>query len=842
MKKITLFFATLLVTFSVLAETTVETLWEKSETTSSKPAQIGTIDYRDFGYFGDTIYLQDKVNSKLYLFDKNGAFLSEKQSAAYHAIDFDDVGNLISANFPVSNLDIKLYDPEKEVFTDLTIVPTGARADFPTVFGNMETGAGAVYAAPKDQAKFFRANFVDGVFTTADEFPLTTSSPGQNYIIPVDQDNVIVCLRSSRIFYYDMKAKKEGAQLLSGIPATASIGGTYFEYDEEKYLVQACSNSTNGNYMGAFKIYNITDPTNVEVVFSRDTDLGKTANSGSTAVHFEAEVKPDGVFIYQFVPKNGLAAYKFHIAAETEVILPTFIDFSVFDGIGESETSGSAMPKIVPMEPDAFGYESGNDTIFVSYKYGIDTCSNVYAADGKIKLSTSKLVGSFQTLPVNTGTVGKIKVEFRGVAWAQTSKIKNSQLQFTYGNQKKTIDISHKKELGFPVTDDHLTPYYVTFDAIETPTPITVEALGSPYDMRVFMDDFAITEYVSDELEMPIIEPKNLNILEPVEISITAAEGLSIRYTQDGTDPSATTGEIYTGPFTISTTQIVKAIAYNESKSSPIATASYNFPTEIKTIAELRSQPTGVSNIYKLTGEAVLTLQSADRGAKYIQDATGAILIDDYSKIIQTVYALGDGIKNICGTLNNYNNMLQFIPVADPGAASSTGNIVTPKEVELANLSNYEAQLVRIKNVKIAGTGNFTKGINCNLNDAANPVLRPHYSDLDYIGQPIPKTNQDIVGVVMIFKETTQFIPRSLAEFTEAGTVGLDITQEGVIYSTNGKLYVPAVSGEKVEVYSITGQKLFRTVATGETIIEGLTAGEVVIVKTTKKAVKVIIR
>ena len=80
---------------------------------------------------------------------------------------------------------------------------------------------------------------------------------------------------------------------------------------------------------------------------------------------------------------------------------------------------------------------------------------------------------------------------------------------------------------------------------------------------------------------------------------------------------------------------------------------------------------------FELTGEAVLTFIGTSRNQKYIEDSSAAILIDDNNGTITTSYSIGDGITGIKGRLSSFANVTQFVPVEDPGAASSTGNAIT---------------------------------------------------------------------------------------------------------------------------------------------------------------------
>ncbi|GEM_PF-146773 len=78
--------------------------------------------------------------------------------------------------------------------------------------------------------------------------------------------------------------------------------------------------------------------------------------------------------------------------------------------------------------------------------------------------------------------------------------------------------------------------------------------------MRTFITDY------SNNAEQPDITPGTGVYASPQIVTITnVTPGTEIRYTVDGTDPTATAGIIYSGPFTVSADTTVKAIAYKES-------------------------------------------------------------------------------------------------------------------------------------------------------------------------------------------------------------------------------------------------------------------------------------
>ncbi|OJX90697.1 MAG: hypothetical protein BGP01_04795 [Paludibacter sp. 47-17] len=341
----------------------------------------------------------------------------------------------------------------------------------------------------------------------------------------------------------------------------------------------------------------------------------------------------------------------------------------------------------------------------------------------------------------------------------------------------------------------------------------------------------------------PLFAPGTGNYLEAQEVTLTSATaGASIYYTVDGSTPD-NTKTLYTAPFSVSATTTVKAIAYKTGMdASAVSSATYTFPTEVANLAALRA---GGPGIYKLTGEVVLTLQSTTRNVKYIQDATGAVVIDDASGVITTTYNLGDGITGLIGTTSVYNGTLQFIPAVNPAAASSTGNVIQPVEVTLENLADYQAKLVKVNGVTISdlasgGNGTFILAKSYDLNGANNPVLRTQYA-LDYIGAELPATAQDIVGVVLMFNSTVQLVPRSLADIKPSVGTGLDKVSDQRIFAAGDQIFVDATAGEVIEVFTVTGQKLTSvTAADGLNTVHSSSKG-VLIVKVADRVAKVML-
>jgi hypothetical protein len=201
---------------------------------------------------------------------------------------------------------------------------------------------------------------------------------------------------------------------------------------------------------------------------------------------------------------------------------------------------------------------------------------------------------------------------------------------------------------------------------------------------------------------------------------------------------------------------------------------------EVANLGELRAQEMG-ETVYLVTGEVVITHMHGQRNQKYIQDETGAIVIDDPDGIITTEYNLYDGITGVSGTLSAYQNLLQFTPAEDPGEATSADNIIEPLVITLTNIQpEHQAMLIRVNEVEfVAEETTFNPSTNYDIQDPSGTgVLRtPSQSAaLDYFGTDIPEGANDMVALVSQFGEDMQIFPRSLEDIYLGGVPAFDVT------------------------------------------------------------------
>ncbi len=293
-----------------------------------------------------------------------------------------------------------------------------------------------------------------------------------------------------------------------------------------------------------------------------------------------------------------------------------------------------------------------------------------------------------------------------------------------------------------------------------------------PIDYIADLGMHTFTSVSGNAAATPTFDPPGGLYTNPVSVSISSATpGAIIYYTTDGSNP--TTGSaVYTTPITISATTTLKAMATAPGlDNSFVASATYIFPVIASNLAALRALPADNTTIYVLTGEVVLTFQQTFRNQKYLQDATAAILIDDLAGVITTVYSVGDGITGITGKLSEFGGMLQFVPTANSGPATSTGNVITPEVITLAqlntNFESYESELVKVMGVTFVGaSGSFANGIVYPINDGtADYNFRTTFYDVDYIGTTIPDGLITIIGIANSRTDGNYLTARFQADF-----------------------------------------------------------------------------
>ena len=230
---------------------------------------------------------------------------------------------------------------------------------------------------------------------------------------------------------------------------------------------------------------------------------------------------------------------------------------------------------------------------------------------------------------------------------------------------------------------------------------------------------------------------------------------------------------------------VVSLVDNSHNALDPAVQATLNFnvdlPVQVSNINALRQSNLGEA--IEVVGEAFLTYKQSYRNTKVFQDATAGIYVDDSDGVITTSYELGDGVTGITGTLSDYNGLLQFTPLSDPGVASSSANVVDPVTLTLAQLTasgeNYESQLVKVEDVIISGDSGETTFINGKTYTLTNgsdtfPLRTTFYN---FNGEDLPTSASDFEGIINERSGVgLHLAPRSFSDVT-LSVISFNVTQ-----------------------------------------------------------------
>ena len=337
MKKLLFLFALLLISFQLFAAVTVTPLWERSRALGNAATNV-TVDIsttqKTIAVARDTIFLQDNVDGVIYCYsaatgDYLTSFLSNTSDMNITA---DDAGNLILFG-PEGATNLKAHVREANgTYTEINFGAT-KKVYFPTIIGNIQTKA-YVWTFPTisggTEASAFCYEVTNKLVSNVKLINLNilkTLTGRNHFAAPISSDSVILNMPNGFTAFIDKTKTYSliadmGTFIRTTLPVANTFptqnGGDYFEYKGRKYYVQGSVGTSGKKYAGAFKIYDITNPASVSVFYERTTDLGVEALAPEI-MHFQAVVKADGVYIYQYAPLNGMAAYK--VADDTPTAL-----------------------------------------------------------------------------------------------------------------------------------------------------------------------------------------------------------------------------------------------------------------------------------------------------------------------------------------------------------------------------------------------------------------------------------------------------------------------------------------------------------------------------------------
>ena len=265
-------------------------------------------------------------------------------------------------------------------------------------------------------------------------------------------------------------------------------------------------------------------------------------------------------YVFKLFALTVLMFGAFLCNAVAAIDLPFQSDFS---GVpGASVNANSNMPAITATTMPA--------------GFMIDGSSRIFGGGQKLKFGSNDLPGVLFSDVINTNGVATIEVKFNAIAWPQTSEAKTAKIILTYGTQTQEIILAGK--IGWPVVASDLIEYSCVFTAIATPTALTFETTAKTTDneYRMFLDNVRITASSANIVATPTFTPVAGTYFAPQSVTLSCAtSGATIRYTTDGTNPTATS-PVYSNAINVSATTTIKAMATKTGMdNSNIATAVY---------------------------------------------------------------------------------------------------------------------------------------------------------------------------------------------------------------------------------------------------------------------------
>jgi phosphatidylserine/phosphatidylglycerophosphate/cardiolipin synthase-like enzyme len=206
-------------------------------------------------------------------------------------------------------------------------------------------------------------------------------------------------------------------------------------------------------------------------------------------------------------------------------------------------------------------------------------------------------------------------------------------------------------------------------------------------------------------------------------------------------------------------------------------------------IADIRANdsngvPLDTGQVVTVAGIVTSSSQFGTSGAASIQDNSAGMCV--YGPNFPTGVNIGDSVL-VTAVLTQYNGLaeMSFNRSGASFQVLSSGHQTDPEIITINDILTqewnaievYEGKLVRLNNVTISGTGNFTGGTNYTITDATGSTeIRIDNDVTSIIGSPIPSGEVDIIGVVQQFKYAPpynsgyQLLPRFISDIVDDGS------------------------------------------------------------------------
>ena len=374
-----------------------------------------------------------------------------------------------------------------------------------------------------------------------------------------------------------------------------------------------------------------------------------------------------------------------------------------------------------------------------------------------------------------------------------------------------------------PVTDGNNWVYNNIFEDDLDLNPIgqyhPIE-LNSPGEYTITINPvtkrFTINKVVH-QVETPVISPEGGNYNTIQTVTITAADGATIHYTTDGTEPTESS-TLYEGPITVDHSMTIKAIAVMDGMdNSEVATATYNLPTSVNTLAAANALEKNTEFLF--TGDAVVTYHNGDY--TFLRDVNATA---GGGLIYQSGINLAQGVvlkKGWDAKRDDYRGEKEYINAINVENSGTTADFTPFDRTGVAFDDTHMNEYVTFNNVTITGkeldqnsgkytyTGTYTDGNRANV----DYILHNQF-DLNNIEEG---RTYNVTGVVTKRDDNMQVYPTavtlvqqdpnmSFAEETVNATFGADFTEPELTKPEDVTVKYSSDNTEVAEVNETTGE------------------------------------
>ncbi len=315
--------------------------------------------------------------------------------------------------------------------------------------------------------------------------------------------------------------------------------------------------------------------------------------------------------------------------------------------------------------------------------------------------------------------------------------------------------------------------------------------------------NFTLTWGAGEEVAVatPVITPALATVVESQEVTITCAtDGAQIYYNINSDDTPDANSTLYTGPFTVTETSVIKAIAINGNDKSKVASASITI-VEPVTIADANEWTENKTDqVVKLTNAKVLYVANSGKDI-YVREGDNAIMFYNTGLELSAndvlngtvtfnfsyYYGIPEFTKNTATSLDNV-----VVTASDEAAAP----VVTTVS-EIAGLQ-HRCDLVTIKGEALV----ISDSKYYFVNDATNDTIQLYDKyGTGALADLTEGTKYDVVGLFgNIYKGQSELYVISMAEASDV-KLG-DVNGDGNVDVSDVVALANYVMGESSEQFN----------------------------------------